>query len=46
MDAWKGRTSEIAKCHNLEILDQALLEKKGVLLISGHFGYWEMIPPL
>ena len=45
MDAWKGRTSEIAKCHNLEILDQALSEKKGVLLISGHFGNWEMIPP-
>ena len=45
MDAWKGRTSEIAKFHNLEILDQALSEKKGVLLISGHFGNWEMIPP-
>ena len=45
MDAWKGRTSEIAKCHNLEILNQALSEKKGVLLISGHFGNWEMIPP-
>merc|ERR1711969_29268 len=45
MDAWKGRTSEIAKCHNLEILDQALSEQKGVLLISGHFGNWEMIPP-
>jgi len=45
MDAWKGRTSKIAKCHNLEILDQALSEKKGVLLISGHFGNWEMIPP-
>ena len=45
MDAWKGRTSEITKCHNLEILDQALSEKKGVLLVSGHFGNWEMIPP-
>jgi len=45
MDAWKGRTSEVAKCHNLEILDEALAENKGVLLVSGHFGNWEMIPP-
>ena len=45
MAAWKGRTSEIVYCKNPEILDQALSEKKGVLLISGHFGNWEMIPP-
>ena len=45
MDAWKGRTSKIVCCHNTEILDQALSEKKGVLLVSGHFGNWEMIPP-
>ena len=45
MDAWKGRTSEVAKCHNLEILDEALAENKGVLMVSGHFGNWEMIPP-
>ena len=45
MDAWKGHTSEIVCCQNPEILDQALSEKKGVLLISGHFGNWEMIPP-
>ena len=45
MDAWKGRTSEMVYCQNPEILDQALSEKKGVLLISGHFGNWEMIPP-
>ena len=45
MDAWKGRTSEKVHCQNPEILDQALSEKKGVLLISGHFGNWEMIPP-
>ena len=45
MDAWKGRTSELVYCQNPEILDQALSKKKGVLLISGHFGNWEMIPP-
>ena len=45
MDAWKGRTSEVAYCQNPEILDQALSENKGVLLISGHFGNWEIIPP-
>jgi len=45
MDAWKGRTSEVAKCYNLKILDQALSENKGVLLVSGHFGNWEIIPP-
>ena len=45
MDTWKGRTSEKAYCQNPEILDNALSEKKGVLLISGHFGNWEMIPP-
>jgi len=45
MDAWQGRTSEIAICQNLEILNNALNEKKGVLLVSGHFGNWEIIPP-
>ena len=45
MDAWKDRTSEIIDFKNPEILEQALSEKKGVLLISGHFGNWEMIAP-
>ena len=44
MGAWQGRTSEVTKCHNLEVLDLALTENKGVLLVSGHFGNWEMIP--
>ena len=44
LDAWQGRTSEVTNFHNLEILDEALTEKKGVLLVSGHFGNWEMIP--
>jgi len=45
MDAWKGRTAEVAICQNLEILDNALKENRGVLLVSGHFGNWEIIPP-
>ena len=44
LDAWQGRTSEVTNFHKLEILDEALTEKKGVLLVSGHFGNWEMIP--
>ena len=45
MDAWKGRTAKVATCQNIDILDDALLEKRGVLLVSGHFGNWEIIPP-
>tara|TARA_B100000700_G_C14985174_1_gene828455 strand:+ start:231 stop:1160 length:930 start_codon:yes stop_codon:yes gene_type:complete len=45
MDSWKGRTSKIAIFKNLTTLDDALEEKKGVLLVSGHFGNWEIIPP-
>ena len=45
MDAWVGHTSKVTQFHNLNILDDALEENKGVLLVSGHFGNWEMIPP-
>jgi len=45
MNAWKGHTLEKAICKNLELLDNALKENKGVLLVSGHFGNWEIIPP-
>lgn len=45
MNAWKGHTLEKAICKNLEPLDNALKENKGVLLVSGHFGNWEIIPP-
>ena len=45
MDAWKGCTANVATCQNLDILDNALKEKRGVLLVSGHFGNWEIIPP-
>tara|TARA_B100000700_G_C15055388_1_gene862526 strand:+ start:1573 stop:2502 length:930 start_codon:yes stop_codon:yes gene_type:complete len=44
MDAWKGRTSEITIFKNLKTLDEALKKKQGVLLVSGHFGNWEIIP--
>ena len=45
MDSWKGRTSEIAIFKNLKSLDNALEKKQGVILVSGHFGNWEIIPP-
>ena len=44
MDAWQGLTAKVTHFNNLEILDDALTENKGVLLVSGHFGNWEMIP--
>ena len=44
MDAWQGHTSKVTHFNNLQILDDALTENKGVLLVSGHFGNWEMIP--
>ena len=44
MDAWQGHTSQVTHFNNLQILDEALTENKGVLLVSGHFGNWEMIP--
>ena len=44
MDAWQGLTAKVTHFNNLEILDEALTENKGVLLVSGHFGNWEMIP--
>ncbi len=45
MDYWKGRTAEYVSFHNLAILDEALSEDKGVLLIGAHLGHWEMIVP-
>ena len=44
MDAWQGLTAKVTLFNNLQILDKALTENKGVLLVSGHFGNWEMIP--
>jgi KDO2-lipid IV(A) lauroyltransferase len=44
MDAWQGFTAKVTDFNNLQILDEALTENKGVLLVSGHFGNWEMIP--
>ena len=45
LDFWKGKTAEYVNFHNVSALDEALLEQKGVLLISGHFGHWQMIGP-
>lgn len=45
MDYWKGKTAEYVSFQNLSVLDEALSEDKGVLLISGHLGHWEMIVP-
>ena len=44
MDAWKGFTAKVTHFNNLQILDEALTENKGVLLVSGHLGNWEIIP--
>ena len=44
MDAWQGCTAKVTHFHNLHVLDEALTENNGVLLVSGHFGNWEIIP--
>lgn len=33
------------ECEGLENLTSALEQKKGVIIISGHFGLWELVPP-
>ena len=45
MESWKGNTTKLTRIKNLQILDDALTENKGILLVSGHFGNWEIIPP-
>ena len=45
MDYWRGKTAEYVSFHNLAVLDEALSEDNGVLLISAHLGHWEMIVP-
>lgn len=43
----KKRPEKILKkieVHNLGALEKALEKKKGVILFSGHFGNWEMVP--
>ena len=32
-------------CDDLEHLQEALSHKKGAIIISGHFGLWELVPP-
>lgn len=45
MDSRRGKLSQYISFHNLKALDEALEEEKGILLISGHFGHWEVIVP-
>ncbi|MBF0287945.1 MAG: lysophospholipid acyltransferase family protein [SAR324 cluster bacterium] len=45
MDRWQNRTEEYVSFHGLSVLDEALSEDNGVILVSGHFGHWEMIVP-
>lgn len=45
MDKWKGKTAEYVSFDNLSVLDEALSEDNGILLISAHLGHWEMIVP-
>jgi KDO2-lipid IV(A) lauroyltransferase len=33
------------ECRDLANLEQALSRKKGAIIISGHFGLWELVPP-
>lgn len=45
MDNWYKRTHEMVVWKNLELLDEALQENKGVILLGAHFGNWELISP-
>ncbi len=45
MGAWQGRANEFVDFVNLEVLDQALAEQRGVLMVGGHFGNWEYLCP-
>ena len=45
MSWWPGRTESLSKFHNIEDLDEALEDGKGALVVSMHFGNWEMITP-
>jgi len=39
----KKRLGKILTVHNLPLLDDALSEGKGVLIVAGHFGSWEVM---
>ena len=41
MRSWQGKLEEKAHFQNLELLEEALKEKRGVLMIGAHFGNWE-----
>ncbi|MBF0237196.1 MAG: hypothetical protein HQM12_05765 [SAR324 cluster bacterium] len=46
LDLFAGKTQQLAQLENLAVLDEALEENKGVLLVSGHFGNWEVVAPV
>ena len=41
---WQHRTEAFVQVRNLEVLDEALAENRGALLVTGHLGNWEFIP--
>ena len=41
---WHGRTDEFVQIRNVEVLDAALAENRGTLIVTGHLGNWEFIP--
>ncbi len=45
MGAWQGRANEWVDFTNLDVLDAALEEQRGVLMVGGHFGNWEYLCP-
>jgi len=45
MRSWQGILEEKVCFHNLELLEEALNEGRGVLMIGAHFGNWEPLCP-
>ena len=45
MRSWQGKLDEKVHFQNLELLEEALKEKRGVLMIGAHFGNWEPLCP-
>ncbi len=41
---WQGRTEAFVQVRNPEVLDEALSENRGALIVTGHLGNWEFIP--
>lgn len=45
MGAWQEHTAQEVRFENREVLDEALAEQRGVLMVGGHFGNWEYLCP-